>query len=110
MEVIEALLRCGVRPALGHIDVTYKESARGFEAGIRHVTHLFNAMRGFHHRDPGSVVAALERPEVSLEIVCDGVHLHPATVKIAVKAAGMPDGVLRLQRQEDLCQGREMPN
>ena len=122
MEVIRALVQCGVKPTLGHTDATYEEAVRGFEAGIRHVTHLFNAMRGFHHRDPGPAVAALERPDVTVEIICDGVHLHPATVRLAVKAAGpgrvalitdasraagMPDGVYEYGGKKVVVKGKE---
>ena len=84
-------------------------------AGASHVTHLFNGMRGFHHRDPGVFGAALDSPAVSVEVIADGVHLHPATVRMllgsfgpdrvalitdAVTPAGLPEGAFRLGGQE----------
>jgi len=74
--------------ALGHTSATYDEAVAGFDAGITHCTHLYNAMTGLHHREPGAVGALLARPQVSVEIVCDGVHLHPAAVRVAVACKG----------------------
>ena len=74
--------------ALGHSSATYDDAVAGFDAGITHSTHLFNAMTGLHHREPGAVGALLARPNVSVEIVCDGVHLHPAAVRVAVACKG----------------------
>ena len=74
--------------ALGHTSATYEEAVAGLEAGITHCTHLFNAMTGLGHREPGAVGALLTWPGASVEIVCDGVHLHPAAVRLAVACKG----------------------
>jgi N-acetylglucosamine-6-phosphate deacetylase len=78
--------------AVGHSDATYEEAAKAFELGASHLTHAFDGMRTFHHRDPGPVLAAIGAPGVTLEIIADGVHLHPATVSSIVRAAG-PDRI-----------------
>jgi len=74
--------------ALGHTSATYDEAASGIAAGMTHCTHLYNAMPTLHHREPGPVGALLARPDVSIELVCDGIHLHPAAVRIAVACKG----------------------
>jgi N-acetylglucosamine-6-phosphate deacetylase len=83
---IRALLRRGIIPAAGHSAATFEQAIRGFEAGIRHGTHLFNAMSGIHHRDPGLAGALLLNEEASVEVIADGIHLHPATVFIVLTA------------------------
>jgi N-acetylglucosamine-6-phosphate deacetylase len=75
--------------ALGHTSATYEQAAAGIDAGITHCTHLFNCMPPLLHREPGAVAALLTRPEVSVEIVCDGVHLHPAAVRVAFACKGV---------------------
>jgi len=97
----------GVTVAVGHSDATAADTLLGIEAGATHVTHLFNAMRALHHREPGVVGAALGDDRVSVELVCDGHHVAPAVVPLvwrckprgtvalvsdAVGAAGMPEG------------------
>ncbi len=88
----ERLLRIALEDrivvAIGHTDATYEEALGAFEGGASHVTHAFNGMRPFHHRDPGPVLAAIDSPHVTLELIADGVHLHPATVRAIVRAAG----------------------
>jgi N-acetylglucosamine-6-phosphate deacetylase len=74
--------------AIGHTDATYEEALGAFEGGASHVTHAFNGMRPFHHRDPGPVLAAIDSQHVTLELIADGVHVHPATVRAIVRAAG----------------------
>jgi len=81
---------CGpVVVALGHTEATYDEAVAGLQAGMTHCTHLYNAMPPLHHRDPGAVGALLALPEVTVEIICDGVHLHPAVIRIAVACKGV---------------------
>ncbi len=75
--------------ALGHTSATYDEAVAGIEAGITHSTHTYNAMTPLHHREPGAVGAILSRPDVTAELVCDGVHLHPAAVRIALACKGV---------------------
>jgi N-acetylglucosamine-6-phosphate deacetylase len=75
--------------ALGHTAATYDEAMAGIEAGITHCTHLYNAMPTLGHREPGAAGALLAHPGVSVEIICDGVHLHPAAVRIAVACKGV---------------------
>ena len=87
-EVIREALSAGVRVSVGHTDATYEVARDAFAAGASHVTHAFNAMRPFHHREPGPLGAALEADGVTVEVIADGVHLHPATVRTLVGAFG----------------------
>lgn len=73
------------RVSLGHTAADYETAAAAFDAGAGHVTHLFNAMPPFHHRSPGIIGAAAERPAVTAEIICDGVHVHPSAVRAAFR-------------------------
>lgn len=105
-EVIEELRENGVVCALGHSDASYEEAMAAFSLDVPLVTHLFNGMRPFHHRHPGLAGAALEAP-VFVSLICDGVHVHPAAVRLTAKikgfdrlilvtdcvaSAGLPDG------------------
>jgi N-acetylglucosamine-6-phosphate deacetylase len=73
--------------SFGHSDATAEEANAGFDLGVRTVTHLFNAMRPFHHRDPGIVGAAMTREDVVVQLILDGVHLAPQTAAVAWHAA-----------------------
>jgi N-acetylglucosamine-6-phosphate deacetylase len=84
----------GVIAAIGHTDASYDETRAAIDAGATVATHLFNAMRPVHHREPGPVPALLEDERVTVELICDGVHLHPAVVRMAVAAAGADRVVL----------------
>ncbi|MDI6857350.1 MAG: N-acetylglucosamine-6-phosphate deacetylase [Dehalococcoidia bacterium] len=110
--VIREATAAGVVAALAHSDAGYEEAMEGFSAGISHVTHCFNAMRLFHHRDPGCLGAVLNRPSVTAEIIADGVHAHPGAIELLLRAksaagtvlvsdgiplAGLSDGVFELQ-------------
>lgn len=86
--LIPELVRHGHRVSLGHSGATYDQARAGIFAGARHATHLFNRMPPFNHRSPGLVGAVLESADVAAEIICDGVHLHPAAVRAAVSAKG----------------------
>ncbi|TEU13100.1 N-acetylglucosamine-6-phosphate deacetylase [Candidatus Bathyarchaeota archaeon] len=78
----------GKTAAAGHTDATYEEAVAAFDAGIRHVSHLFNGMRPFHHREPGVVGAALGDGRVTVELIADGFHVHPTALKMAVRLKG----------------------
>jgi N-acetylglucosamine-6-phosphate deacetylase len=86
--VIEAAARAGVTAAVGHTDATAEVTSEAIDAGAAHATHLFNGMRPLHHREPGAAGALLDRDEVSLEVIADGVHLHDITIRLAARAAG----------------------
>ena len=73
---------------LGHTDATYEQTRHAIELGATVGTHLFNAMRPLHHREPGPALALLEDPRVIVELIADGVHVHPAVVHATVQAAG----------------------
>ncbi|EKD54704.1 MAG: hypothetical protein ACD_60C00057G0029 [uncultured bacterium] len=85
LKLIHFLKEEGIVASVGHTDATYAESIAAIDAGCSHVTHLFNAMRGIHQREPGTVTAALLRDKVSTELIVDGVHLHPAIVELIFK-------------------------
>jgi N-acetylglucosamine-6-phosphate deacetylase len=105
-ELIHRLLLGGIAVSCGHTDATAAEATHAFDLGARAVTHLFNAMRPFRHRDPGLAGAALAREDVIVQIILDGVHLAEETARViwqaaparvalvtdAVAAAGMGDG------------------
>lgn len=85
MEFIkDAVRKFEVKVSLGHTDATYEQTVKAIEAGASIITHLYNGMRGFHHREPGIVGAALTE-NVYVEIIVDFIHLHPATVNLVVK-------------------------
>jgi N-acetylglucosamine-6-phosphate deacetylase len=87
LELIDVLHARGVRVSLGHTNATAEEADAAFERGVRTVTHLFNAMRPFRHREPGVAGAALARGDVILQLILDGNHLAPATVRLVWRAA-----------------------
>jgi N-acetylglucosamine-6-phosphate deacetylase len=86
-ELVRMLVARGVTVSCGHSDATAEEAGRAFDLGARTVTHLFNAMRPFHHRDPGIVGAALARDDVVVQLIADGVHVAPEAVQLAWRAA-----------------------
>jgi N-acetylglucosamine-6-phosphate deacetylase len=111
IEATALLANSGVIAAVGHTDGGYGITEQAFSAGARVATHLFNGMPGVHHREPGPVVAAIEDENVIVELVNDGIHVHPAVIGMvfnavgphrvalitdAMAAAGQPDGMYRL--------------
>lgn len=86
-EQIEALAERGILVSLGHTDATAVQAHAGFDLGARAVTHCFNAMRPFAHRDPGTAGAALAREDVTVTLVADGTHVAPETLLTAWRAA-----------------------
>jgi N-acetylglucosamine-6-phosphate deacetylase len=88
MDLIREVSEAGIIPCLGHSDATYEQTIDAVSAGLRHAVHLFNAVRGFHHRAPGCAVAALLHPEVSVEMIVDGHHLHKAAVEMICRLKG----------------------
>ncbi len=89
LEVAAWLASVGVTASAGHTDATYEEMEAAVDAGVRHVAHLFNGMRPFHHRDPGAAGAALTDGRVTVELIADGVHLHPGALSLAAAAKGV---------------------
>jgi N-acetylglucosamine-6-phosphate deacetylase len=86
LDLIPRLARNGHVISLGHSGATYDQGAAAVAAGARHATHLFNRMSPFSHRSPGLAGAILDNDEVAAEVICDGVHVHPAAVRLAVSA------------------------
>lgn len=87
MDAVRAFHTAGVTVAVGHTDADYAQALEAFAAGASVLTHAFNAMNGIHHRAPGPVAAATKTPGVTLEIINDGVHVHPEVVRMAFAAA-----------------------
>jgi N-acetylglucosamine-6-phosphate deacetylase len=111
LDVVEALVTNGVVVSAGHSAATLDEARAGFDAGVRYVTHLFNAMAPLDHREPGLPGAALSDDRVTIGLLPDGLHVHPALVALvrrtvgperltivsdAIGALGMPPGRHRL--------------
>ena len=88
LDIVRTLADRGVCVAIGHTDCSAETFAAARTAGARYVTHLFNAMRPFGHRDPGPVGAALADDSVVAGLICDGVHVHPVAVRMAWQALG----------------------
>lgn len=93
-ERIRRLVDAGVLVSLGHTNATYEEFVAGIDAGARKATHLFNAMTSIHHRAPGAMVATLVDDRVTAGLIPDGVHSHPATVRLALKTKGVDNIVI----------------
>ncbi len=111
IEVIDHATAAGVRVSMGHSNATAAETLAGVAAGATSATHLFNAMRTMNHREPGIVGTVLDRGDLYAEMICDGVHVDPAIVRLWLKmkgeerailvtdgmsATGMPDGTYML--------------
>ena len=107
VEFIKAAKELGIHVSVGHTVANYDTAKAAFEAGADHATHLYNAMPPLAHRDPGVIGAAWEAPSVMPELICDGIHIHPAVVRLtfglfgrermiiisdSLRATGMPDG------------------
>ncbi|MGH2382067.1 MAG: N-acetylglucosamine-6-phosphate deacetylase [Candidatus Limnocylindria bacterium] len=92
LDLVRRAVAAGVVVAIGHSDATHADAVAAFEAGASLVTHLFNGMRPWHHREPGLAGAALAAPHVVSELINDGIHLHDATARFAF-AAGAPGSV-----------------
>ncbi len=87
LEAIEVLVEAGVTVAVGHTNATFEQTQLAFASGARLLTHAFNAMPGIHHRAPGPVVAAFEDKRVIIELILDGLHVHPDVARLAFTAA-----------------------
>jgi N-acetylglucosamine-6-phosphate deacetylase len=87
--IIKRLRKKRIVASFGHSDASYDDTNRGIEAGITHATHIFNAMRPIHHRDPGPLPAVLMDDRVSVQLIADGVHVHPAVIRLIVKFKGV---------------------
>jgi N-acetylglucosamine-6-phosphate deacetylase len=86
--VIRRLVEAGITVSIGHSDATYEQTQEAIQLGVTHATHCCNAMRPLHHRDPGPLGAIAQTPQVSGELIADGVHVHPAMMEILIKALG----------------------
>ena len=105
--------------SIAHTDCTYEEASAVFDAGASHLTHLYNAMPGIHHRKPGPIGAGSERENVVAELISDGYHIHPSAVRMAfrlfpgriclisdaLRCCGMPDGQYTLGGQDVFLKG-----
>jgi N-acetylglucosamine-6-phosphate deacetylase len=94
MALLSFLIKHRVVPSIGHSQASYEEVEAAVKKGLKHVTHLFNTMPAFSHREPGLIGAALMLDKLSVDIIADGIHLHPATVKLVVKAKGIDKVIL----------------
>jgi N-acetylglucosamine-6-phosphate deacetylase len=94
MEVAERFRRAGIVVALGHTDADYDTATSALRGPFTHVTHTFNAMRGFHHRDPGALGAILASKHITAEVIADGVHVDPAAMRVLVRCLGSDKIVL----------------
>ncbi|MFG1862189.1 N-acetylglucosamine-6-phosphate deacetylase [Microbispora bryophytorum] len=88
LDVIRDAATEGVAAALGHSDATYEQTIEGIDAGATVATHLYNAMPPLGHRAPGPIAALLQDERVTVELINDGVHVHPAMLRLAMHAAG----------------------
>jgi N-acetylglucosamine-6-phosphate deacetylase len=86
--IIKKLKKEKVIASFGHSNATYEETKKGIAAGITHATHIFNAMRPIHHRDPGPLPALLTDDRISVQLIADGVHIRPEIVRLILKLKG----------------------
>ncbi|WP_370314430.1 N-acetylglucosamine-6-phosphate deacetylase [Guptibacillus hwajinpoensis] len=83
MELVRYLTERGIVASIGHSDATYEQVMEAVECGASHVTHLYNGMRGLHHREPGVAGAALLSKQLKTEVIADGYHVRPEMIKLA---------------------------
>ncbi len=104
--VVRDAAQAGVTVSVGHTDAGADEIEQAISWGATAATHVFNAMRGLSHREPGAAGACLARPEIVCEVIADGVHLHPLIVRLIVAAKG-PQGAVLIT---DAIEGTAMPD
>ena len=115
LEMVPILSQSGIVCSVGHSDADYEMGLKAIQAGFSCVAHCYNQMRPFHHRDPGILGAALTKPELSVELIVDEVHLHQVTIDMiwrlkgaeniilvsdAMPPTGMPEGKYMIDNQE----------
>ncbi|SDZ11879.1 N-acetylglucosamine-6-phosphate deacetylase [Evansella caseinilytica] len=115
LELVRELKKTGVVASIGHSDATYEQVVEALKAGVTHATHLFNGMRGIHHRDIGVAGGVLLHKELTAELIVDGIHVSPAMVRLvyqtkgadgiiiitdSLRAKGLTDGVYQLGGQD----------
>ena len=115
LEFIPKALQLGVNVSVGHTTADYDTAMAAFRAGASHATHLYNGMPPIHHRAPAVIGAAFDSPNVRAELICDGIHIHEAMVRLtfrlfgaermvlisdSLRATGMPDGQYPFGGQE----------
>lgn len=105
LELVQRLRDMGILVSVGHTNATFAETEAAIKAGCTHATHLFNAMRGIHHREPGAVGALLLAPQVMAELVADGLHLHPAMIDLTFKLKGKERLILVTDAMRAKCLG-----
>jgi N-acetylglucosamine-6-phosphate deacetylase len=111
VQTIAEAVRLGIQSSLGHSNATFAQANAGIDAGARHATHTFNAMRSLDHREPGILGAVLSDDRVAADLIADGLHVAPVVIKLflrakgvdrsvlitdAISATGMPDGKYKL--------------
>ena len=94
MELIPKLIEAGVIPVIGHSNATFEQATKAVELGLNHAAHVFNAMRPFHHREPGVLGVVMQFDQVFAELIADGVHIHPAVMDILLRLKGVDRMVL----------------
>lgn len=107
--------------SIAHTDASYEDAKAAIDAGVTHLTHLYNAMPPIHHRKPGVIGAGAENKAVRAEIICDGIHVHPSSIRLAfsmfgasrmilisdaLRCCGMPDGKYELGGQDVFLKGK----
>jgi len=120
MEFIEKL-KDDVVISIAHTEANYEQTKKAIEMGASQITHLYNAMPPFHHREPGVIGAAADSPNCFVELICDGIHIHPSVIRATLKmfgenqvimisdsmmAAGLSDGIYSLGKQEVKVEGK----
>ncbi|MGB9765005.1 MAG: N-acetylglucosamine-6-phosphate deacetylase [Candidatus Saccharicenans sp.] len=123
LDYIKKMKEFGWVVSIGHSDATYEEARKAIEQGSNHATHLFNAWREFHHREPGGIGAVLDDDRVFVELIADGIHVHPCFIRLAVfrkgvnrvclitdslKETGLPDGTYAWGGLEVVLKGNEI--
>jgi N-acetylglucosamine-6-phosphate deacetylase len=105
-DLIRAGKKAGVEFAVGHTSATYEQVMTAVELGLRQATHTFNGMPGLNHRSPGAVGAVLSDDRIWAQVIVDGVHVHPAVVKLLIKAKGIDRTIMIT----DAIRATGMPN
>ncbi|MBM4167706.1 MAG: N-acetylglucosamine-6-phosphate deacetylase [Ignavibacteria bacterium] len=120
-QVMREAAKHGVVLSIGHSVATYQDVLNAIDNGAAHVTHMFNAMKPFHHRKPGVITGALLHNELKVELIADGIHVHPAVMKLiyrvkgeggiilitdAIRACGMPEGEYHFMDQKIFVKGK----